>query len=1301
MSYQKNIQNMPINTKQNNLNLISIEKYPNQKLNDINNQENNNPNNLNINPSNDLIKSKFDEGSNLSNINIDEEKNLKNNVDFLFGDSDNENDNIKQNTYSNNNNINNTNNSYDFGNDNSINEEKRIEIANNLFDKSLTASLNSNINNNDNISSYSINTINYEKRKEAADKLFQSQSDISSKLDNINKNLNSSIKSNKTNMSNVINNLTGSNIGLNINELANKYANRDKMIHESLHSNDSDFIRSNSQENIIFENNIDETNKIEEDEGIEFNKNLIEFKDKINIRNKNAINNINNLNQLGEHQSRNISNPKKKQQHSLKNALIQSTKKKQNNKSIINISDNNINNMEESTEKKTDLKINKNNIIDESIIRESIEKEKNNKIKNISGINFKELFSKGKQKKEKMKIYLEEKHEEEQKSNEILIKGKDKNKIKNKKEIKIIEENEETFSAKEEKNNTKKSELIKEPEGLLSTHNKNKKENTNDSSQLISEKIKLKGKKIFSEDNDENKKYIQIQIKKKENKNILPEDNKINENEIENEENNINNSISFDEEKIIVHFINDKEKEKEKYIKEKRFKDFLKENNLYFNEKIFNKKENENQKKEIKSNSFYPKYIYEQETFIEEINKENKGKKGEMIIYLNIMKETYEKNKSNFNLLFQSVSNENKENIFKLYKNFQDYNILSKYISPYLNDTKSFVNIFQLKLNKNIIKNIDYIRYTLNENNGDTFYRCFVFNLFEKKIINKDKEYIYMLIFDLFKIYDLSPDIFNSDDNAKNINNALGFFDILRDYIELNYWDKVYEFYTGFFQQINHILIKYVKYNIFFLLSKLYSLNEENNEYDNEIFLNQYQKIIIEYNEPTKIIFQLITIIFGINLEILYIENKEENDIIEQDYSFEYSKLAKNDNNKLDKIILLNYNNCYHICYKKKDLLLNKEIFDPMKENINEISLIQYAKKGKIKCDICNASKEFIEIINENNNKGICSQCLSNEIDQYLLKRISYIKQDLKKNYLNYSYYLRPIELYLQEPLSIKNHIENNSIIIKNIDYYLLYQITFSEKIKELFDSLEEESSNIININNINSNNNRETKINCDDDTCMMCTKNNNVLISSCGCKICDDCIYAFLDSITNNQIILNGYEKKQLYEQDLDKCPLCEQKISLNYLIMLLQNQGRNFENENDEAITRMRNYCNNICFNCLKKFENENNIEVEHNKKKNIIKLNVIINKHCLKEAKKNKNKINNQNYEPEFENGIDYNDTHHCLCVQCYKKIKIKRIKKISEENFKVVECNICGVNHLISEKEWNKVIKSDVCCKCNVF
>ena len=320
MSYQNNIQNIQITSKQNNLNLISLEKHSNQKLNIINNQENNNPNNLNLNLSNELINSKFDDGSNFSNIKIDREQELKQNADDLFGDSDDENNYVKHNTYSNNN----RNNNSEFSYDNTINEEKRIEIANKLFDKSLTSSMNSNINNNDNISSYSINTINYEKRKEAADKLFESQSDISSRLDKINNNLNISIRSNQTNMSHIINNLTGSNVGLNINELANKFADRDKMIHESLHSNDSDFIKKNTKENVIEEDNNDETYKIEEDEGIEFNKNLIEFKDKLNIGNKNNLNNLNNLkdlNQLGdEHNSRNKKSPKNKQIFSLKKA---------------------------------------------------------------------------------------------------------------------------------------------------------------------------------------------------------------------------------------------------------------------------------------------------------------------------------------------------------------------------------------------------------------------------------------------------------------------------------------------------------------------------------------------------------------------------------------------------------------------------------------------------------------------------------------------------------------------------------------------------------------------------------------------------------------------------------------------------------------------------------------------------------------------------------------------------------------------------------------------------------------------
>ena len=507
MSFQRKDINIPHNTnnKINNINLISVEKSPNKILSDINNQENNNPNDSNMQPFDDLIKTKNEDGSNFSNINIDREQEYNKNADILFGDSDNEKENSKQNVYSNH---------LETSNDYTINEEKRIEAANNLFDRSM--SMNSNINNND-VSSYTMNTINYEKRKEAADILFQSQSDITSKDDN-NEILNESIQTNRTNMTKIINNLTGSNMGLNINELANKCAERDKMIHESIHSNDSDFIKNTQREN---------TELGEEDEGIQFNKNLIEFKDKINNGN------LNDLNNLGNIQTRN-----KKPKISLKNALIKSNKKHNGIKSIINISDNNINNMDDNNEeKKEEEKKIKNNIIDESIIRDSkesnkkeiIELDKNEKQKSTKGVNLKELFSKNKKatkKNEKVKLYLEENFSEEQRSNEILMKKKEKGKKENKTQN---DNNNETISIKEEKEITRKSELIKETEKFPSVINKEIKDTNNDSNHLITENNNLlKGRNIFSKENDENK-FIQIQIKKKENKNIIEEENKINE----------------------------------------------------------------------------------------------------------------------------------------------------------------------------------------------------------------------------------------------------------------------------------------------------------------------------------------------------------------------------------------------------------------------------------------------------------------------------------------------------------------------------------------------------------------------------------------------------------------------------------------------------------------------------------------------------------------------------------------------------------------------------------------------------
>ena len=135
---------------------------------------------------------------------------------------------------------------------------------------------------------------------------------------------------------------------------------------------------------------------------------------------------------------------------------------------------------------------------------------------------------------------------------------------KTKKESKIFDENnDESISVKEDKDITRKSELIKEKEKLSSILNKERKDTNNDSNHLISDKSNLlKGRNLLSKENEiNNQKCIQIQIKKKDNKNISIEENRISA--IEKENTNINNTISLEEEKHIV-FLSEPDLKKEK-----------------------------------------------------------------------------------------------------------------------------------------------------------------------------------------------------------------------------------------------------------------------------------------------------------------------------------------------------------------------------------------------------------------------------------------------------------------------------------------------------------------------------------------------------------------------------------------------------------------------------------------------------------------------------------------------------------------------------------------------------------------
>ena len=1266
----RNINSLGLDGK--NENLISIEKLSNEMDNINYNQQNNNINsNININNyqnnnlfPNDLLKSQNEE-LNLSNINIDQTQKFVQNADFLFPEEES----VNQNNDSNKNinlNINNLN-EKDISKDDvsqSISEDKRIEYVNNLFGNSISFSMKSKASNDLSQSLVS------EKRKELADELFRTISNSSSKK----KSLNETLKTNKTNISFAVNNLSGSNMGLNINELANKYADKDKIICEvegqpSMASGSGRRNEENNSRKKSIKNNIKKSIKesikesmneydkdIDEDDKISFKNNLIEFKNKSQIDIK--VSNLKNITKFNS----NIKKDNNLIRNSNKNDLVSNSKEinvninnNNNNISMIDNENNNKNNIEKEKNIKNDnnninnsnSEINLSNIDFENlpkfnndknnnkniILKNKINVENYNKNNNmLKKPNFAELFKKSKNKnnlkitEEKKRGMIDKENSDDEVSNDILNK-----------KLRLTDENNESSIFNNNKIPSRIS--IDEDHSIIKDKNDDK-----------NKKIELKKENNLPINNEEEKhmesKYKFKQIKKKEIDNVKRSQRNLSE-ENENEDN------SFDNEKKDLIYFDDKG-----LSKEKKFKSFLNENRLYFNENIHDKEENNVQLKGIKENNYFENYICKQETVIDYINK--KKKKIEIPFYYDNIKKTYEENKNNFNTLFQFVTEVDKKKLYESYKKNEFLNISDYKISPYINS-----------IDENIKGKIDYIRYTIDENYGDTFYRCFMFNLIENYILNKEKENLCILIFDIFKLYDLAPSIYNNI-RSSDIKSTLIFFSFLYDYINLNMWEKVYFLYISIYQKLEQVLISYIRYSIFLFLSQLYNENINNNKY-----LYQYQKVLVNYNEPTHLIFQIIPFIFGLNLEIINFKNKEENQMETQNFVFNPPKIINK--NSINTIYIIFQYNCYHIGYQKSIFDNNKDILKFIKENLNKTSLFHYTQNGEIICEKCNKNTEYIEI-NKDNNKGICLECLNSKIDEYLVKRISFINQDYKKYYINYSYYLRPIELILKKP--------DNSIVITNLDYYSLNYKTFEQRISELFPSSVESNNQINNINFSFDNDN-------DNNVCLICQKNNNIVTSECGCKFCEDCLYEIFLSITNNKVILNGYEKSQLSNNNNDKCPLCEKNLNLHYLIMLFEEKGKNFEFEYNEAKIRMKNCCKTMCFDCLKKFSNEKSLEVSHNSQKLMLQIKVMINKHCFKDSKRNIGDAIEEEYE------IDYSDVDHIVCLECFKRNRNKKIKRINDVEYKVIFCNICGIKHYSNMKEWDKWDRNDICCKCHIF
>ena len=605
----------------------------------------------------------------------------------------------------------------------------------------------------------------------------------------------------------------------------------------------------------------------------------------------------------------------------------------------------------------------------------------------------------------------------------------------------------------------------------------------------------------------------------------------------------------------------------------------------------------------------------------------------------------------------------------------------NKYIvNPYINDFNDFKKSLGIEETNNIIDNFEYIRY-INEINGDSFYRSFIFNYIEFNLINQNDKKISMLIIDIFKIYDLKESIFLSS-NIK-IKNVLICFSIIYDFIKINMWDMAYKFFIySYNNELDEVLTIYLKYNIFLYLSKInFIINSENknnnknkkhhhrDECDStEEYKFEYISHLIKYNEPTKIIFQCITYIFGISLNILYYNKEKYDNNNNSNLNISTFKNPYNEGENNNKIInlLFCYDN-YHILYQKSYINSNgndtdkKRLLKIFIDNLNKLSLISKninSLSKNIHCNITHENSNLLEIKIESSNKSesasICSHCLYSQIEEHLKRRVSTLHQEKFKNYL---YYLKPISLQIYSEKE-KNKLIN--ITLTNYDYIHLYKETFNEKINELMK-----------------------------DICIICSKKGNLYKLECGCEFCFNCIKLLIYETTKGKIILNNYEKSKL-QKKIFKCPLCHKNLDYNNFIVIFKQNENILEYDYNDAKQRMKKICIKKCLSCSKKI---NKIGLDIKVKSHFkIKVKIFIDDE--------NNFVNNNNQ--KLEEGFDYCEDVHSICCNCYKILnKNNKVEKKDGNTYKKLFCNICNIEHYIDINEWNSFKKSNICCKCNIF
>lgn len=582
-------------------------------------------------------------------------------------------------------------------------------------------------------------------------------------------------------------------------------------------------------------------------------------------------------------------------------------------------------------------------------------------------------------------------------------------------------------------------------------------------------------------------------------------------------------------------------------------------------------------------------------------------------------------------------------NEFKIEREQEYTNINTRTLNYHTirNNTSSSLNIGPLIPNT-------YEYYRSSYNDGDSFYRAFMFGYIEQRILDKNNYVIMKLIYDIYS-NKLTFDNRNYEANYKEVFSVL---DIILFKMENDSTADVIQFFNRTYCMLDNLaktLIKYMKIKIASFLKQHHNLinlkhfidhnsiskayiNPSTNKFnDVNTFINEH--ITVMETEPEPFIFYIIPFVFpGIELTIIPDGEAKEQFLVYQRYIPDNSKLL----NKCD-IILLYTNAAYNLIYsdkKRADLGYTKITRSVTNKKT-------YSDK-EVKCLTCNKLNgiEFEKL-----NQILCKDCLYEKTKLVILERVRYF---IDEHYSNLEYYIRPIKL---------SH-KDKQLELTDLDIKVLFNDDYINSIYRLF------------LFYVKS-------------TCHRCgvvynKEDVESIILECGCRMCKNCVGNHILRGTNGEIVLNVFEKKK-YELQSQLC-LCNKEFNVDNAIKKVYNDNE-IEKFTIEAKERLKDYLKRYCLICEKKladkgddlsakglkFINISDEDVNEFNKEHAICF------ECFEYMCQNRNKrnVNNDN-DKKDKNEKAHNNMLEVNCMVCCK-IHIVKAKIFSHN----ISCNSCNV------------------------